>query len=146
MDEIDAIGGRRFSEGTSADREIQRTLMEVRRLVMTAWPEADPYLAQLLNQMDGFDSLGKTKIIMATNRPDTLDPALLRPGRLDRKIEIPLPNEQARLEILKIHAAPVNKSGEIDYEAVVKLSDGFNGADLRNVCTEAGMFAIREDR
>ncbi|KAJ9098588.1 26S protease regulatory subunit 10B [Naganishia friedmannii] len=128
MDEIDAIGGRRFSEGTSADREIQRTLME------------------LLNQMDGFDSLGRTKIIMATNRPDTLDPALLRPGRLDRKLEIPLPNEQARLEILKIHAAPVNKVGEIDYEAIVKLSDGFNGADLRNVCTEAGMFAIREDR
>jgi len=128
MDEIDAIGGRRFSEGTSADREIQRTLME------------------LLNQMDGFDTLGRTKLIMATNRPDTLDPALLRPGRLDRKIEIPLPNEQARLEILKIHAAPVNKSGEIDYEAIVKLSDGFNGADMRNVITEAGMFAIREDR
>ncbi|CAL1714164.1 unnamed protein product [Somion occarium] len=128
MDEIDAIGGRRFSEGTSADREIQRTLME------------------LLNQMDGFDSLGRTKLIMATNRPDTLDPALLRPGRLDRKIEIPLPNEQARLEILKIHAAPVNKGGDIDYEAIVKLSDGFNGADLRNVVTEAGMFAIRDDR
>jgi len=128
MDEIDAIGGRRFSEGTSADREIQRTLME------------------LLNQMDGFDSLGRTKLIMATNRPDTLDPALLRPGRLDRKIEIPLPNEQGRLEILKIHAAGVNKGGEIDFEAVVKLSDGFNGADLRNVCTEAGMFALREDR
>ncbi|TCD69147.1 26S proteasome subunit rpt4 [Steccherinum ochraceum] len=128
MDEIDAIGGRRFSEGTSADREIQRTLME------------------LLNQMDGFDSLGRTKLIMATNRPDTLDPALLRPGRLDRKIEIPLPNEQARMEILKIHAAPVNKGGEIDYEAIVKLSDGFNGADLRNVITEAGMFAIRDDR
>ena len=86
--------------------------------------------------MDGFDSLGKTKLIMATNRPDTLDPALLRPGRLDRKIEIPLPNEQGRLEILKIHAKPINKSGDIDYEAVVKLSDGFNGADLRNVCTE----------
>ncbi|KAF8519023.1 26S proteasome subunit P45 [Hysterangium stoloniferum] len=128
MDEIDAIGGRRFSEGTSADREIQRTLME------------------LLNQMDGFDSLGRTKLIMATNRPDTLDPALLRPGRLDRKIEIPLPNEQARLEILKIHAAPVNKGGDIEYEAIVKLSDGFNGADLRNVVTEAGMFAIRDDR
>ena len=96
--------------------------------------------------MDGFDSLGRTKLIMATNRPDTLDPALLRPGRLDRKIEIPLPNEQARLEILKIHAAPVNKGGEIDYEAIVKLSDGFNGADLRNVITEAGMFAIRDDR
>lgn len=83
---------------------------------------------------------------MATNRPDTLDPALLRPGRLDRKIEIPLPNEQARLEILKIHAAPVNKTADIDYEAIVKLSDGFNGADLRNVVTEAGMFAIRDDR
>jgi 26S proteasome regulatory subunit T4 len=72
--------------------------------------------------MDGFDSLGKTKLIMATNRPDTLDPALLRPGRLDRKIEVPLPNEQARLEILKIHAAPVNKGGDIDYEAIVKVS------------------------
>jgi 26S proteasome regulatory subunit T4 len=71
--------------------------------------------------MDGFDSLGKTKIIMATNRPDTLDPALLRPGRLDRKIEVPLPNEQARLEILKIHAGPVNKGGDIDYEAIVKV-------------------------
>jgi len=128
MDEIDAIGGRRFSEGTSADREIQRTLME------------------LLNQMDGFDYLGKTKLIMATNRPDTLDPALLRPGRLDRKIEIALPNEQGRMEILKIHAQPITKHGEIDYEAIVKLSDGFNGADLRNVCTEAGMVAIREER
>ncbi|KAL8588807.1 26S protease regulatory subunit 10B [Nucella lapillus] len=128
MDEIDAIGGRRFSEGTSADREIQRTLME------------------LLNQMDGFDALGQVKMIMATNRPDTLDPALLRPGRLDRKIEIPLPNEQARLEILKIHANPIAKHGEIDWEAVVKLSEDFNGADLRNVCTEAGMFAIRAER
>lgn len=77
---------------------------------------------QLLNQMDGFDSLGRTKLIMATNRPDTLDPALLRPGRLDRKIEIPLPNEQARLEILKIHSQPVNKSGEMDYEAIVKVT------------------------
>ena len=98
MDEIDAIGGRRFSEGTSADREIQRTLME------------------LLNQMDGFDKLGQVKMIMATNRPDVLDPALLRPGRLDRKIEIPLPNEQARLDILKIHAKPITKKGEIGEE------------------------------
>ncbi|BGP13914.1 hypothetical protein JCM10213_002557 [Rhodosporidiobolus nylandii] len=128
MDEIDAIGGRRFSEGTSADREIQRTLME------------------LLNQLDGFDYLGKTKVIFATNRPDTLDPALMRPGRVDRKIEIPLPNEVARMEILKIHAAPIRKVGEIDYEAIVKLTEGFNGADLRNVCTEAGMFAIRDER
>ncbi|XP_017122151.1 26S proteasome regulatory subunit 10B [Drosophila elegans] len=128
MDEIDAIGGRRFSEGTSADREIQRTLME------------------LLNQMDGFDALGQVKMIMATNRPDTLDPALLRPGRLDRKLEIPLPNEVARMDILKIHAGPLSKRGEIDYEAVVKLSDMFNGADLRNICTEAGLFALRSDR
>ena len=119
MDEIDAIGGRRFSEGTSADREIQRTLME------------------LLNQLDGFDYLGKTKIIMATNRPDTLDPALLRAGRLDRKIEIPLPNEVGRLEIMKIHAAGVVTEGDIDFESVVKMSDGLNGADLRNVVTEA---------
>ncbi|CAO1615744.1 unnamed protein product [Sympodiomycopsis kandeliae] len=128
MDEVDAIGGRRFSEGTSADREIQRTLME------------------LLNQMDGFDYLGKTKIIMATNRPDTLDPALMRPGRIDRKIEIPLPNEQGRLEILKVHTRSIAKKEELDFEAIVKLSDGFNGADLRNVATEAGMFAIRDDR
>jgi len=128
MDEIDAIGGRRFSEGTSADREIQRTLME------------------LLNQMDGFDTLGKVKIVMATNRPDVLDPALLRPGRLDRKIEIPLPNEAGRLDIIKIHASTITKHGDIDYEAVAKLAEGFNGADLRNVCTEAGMFAIRVER
>lgn len=128
MDEIDAIGGRRFSEGTSADREIQRTLME------------------LLNQMDGFDTIGQVKVIMATNRPDVLDPALLRPGRLDRKIEIPLPNEQGRLQVLKIHSRKVQKQGEIDLDAIVKLSEGFNGADLRNVCTEAGMFAIRAER
>ncbi|KAJ9483909.1 hypothetical protein VN97_g9481 [Penicillium thymicola] len=128
MDEIDAIGGRRFSEGTSADREIQRTLME------------------LLNQLDGFDYLGKTKIIMATNRPDTLDPALLRAGRLDRKIEIPLPNEVGRLEILKIHTSTVQQEGDIDFESVVKMSDGLNGADLRNVVTEAGLFAIKDYR
>jgi 26S proteasome regulatory subunit T4 len=85
-------------------------------------------------------------MIMATNRPDVLDPALLRPGRLDRKIEIPLPNEQSRTEILKIHASGITKHGEIDYESIVKLAEGFNGADLRNVCTEAGMFAIRAER
>lgn len=128
MDEIDAIGGKRFGQGTSADREIQRTLME------------------LLNQLDGFDELGQVKVIMATNRPDTLDPALLRPGRLDRKVEIPLPNETARFDIIKIHAGKLTKHGEIDYDALVRLSDGFNGADLRNICTEAGMFAIRAER
>ena len=128
MDEIDAIGGSRFSEGTSADREIQRTLME------------------LLNQMDGFEEQGQVKMVMATNRPDILDPALLRPGRLDRKIEIPEPNEMQRLEILKIHSANITKRGDIDYESVVKLADGLNGADMRNLCTEAGLFAIRSDR
>jgi 26S proteasome regulatory subunit T4 len=87
--------------------------------------------------MDGFDSLGRTKLIMATNRPDTLDPALLRPGRLDRKIEVPLPNEQARLEILKIHAAPVNKGGEIDYEAIVKVVSisSLSSVTLRMLCS-----------
>ena len=128
IDEIDAIGGKRASEGSSADREIHRTLME------------------MLNQIDGFDDLGKVKVIMATNRPDVLDPALLRPGRLDRKIEIPLPNESGRVDILKIHSKPMTKKGEIEYEALGKLTDGFNGADLRNVCTEAGMFAIRAQR
>merc|ERR1712072_359939 len=96
MDEIDAIGGRRFSEGTSSDREIQRTLME------------------LLNQLDGFEALGKVKMVMATNRPDILDPALLRPGRLDRKIEIPLPNEASRMDIVKIHAKKIKTQGDID--------------------------------
>ena len=128
MDEVDAIGGKRFSEGTSADREIQRTLME------------------LLNQMDGFDVLGKVKMVMATNRPDVLDPALMRPGRLDRKIEIPLPNEAGRVEVLKIHAAKINKHGDIDYEAIAKIADDFNAADMRNICTEGGMFAIRDER
>jgi len=128
MDEIDAIGGSRFSEGTSADREIQRTLME------------------LLNQMDGFEEQGQVKMVMATNRPDILDPALLRPGRLDRKIEIPEPNETQRLEILKIHSQSITKRGNIDWESVVKLADGLNGADMRNICTEAGLFAIRSDR
>jgi 26S proteasome regulatory subunit T4 len=155
MDEIDAIGGKRFSEGTSADREIQRTLMEI------------------LAQLDGFNALENVKTIMATNRvrwgvragprasmhacllartltarcccmqPDILDPALMRPGRLDRKIEIKLPNEQGRI---KIHAAPLAKRGDIDYESVVKIAEGFNGADLRNCCTEAGLFAIRAER
>lgn len=128
MDEIDAIGQKRTGIGHSHDRDTQRTLME------------------LLAHLDGFDPLGKTKMVMATNRPDTLDAALLRPGRLDRKIEIPLPNSTARLEIIKIHAQNINKQGDIDYEPIVKLSDGFNGADLRNVCTEAGMFAIRDQR
>ena len=128
IDEIDAIGGKRNDDASSSEREVHRTLME------------------LLNQIDGFDDLGKVKVIMATNRPDVLDPALLRPGRLDRKIEIPLPNESARIDILKIHSKPMTKKGEIEFEALGKITDEFNGADLRNVCTEAGMFAIRAQR
>ncbi|ORD94715.1 PRS10 [Enterospora canceri] len=127
MDEIDAIGGSRSDESNSSDREVQRTLME------------------LLNQLDGFSALDDVKVIMATNRPDILDPALLRPGRLDRKIEIGLPNEQGRKEILRIHSQKMNQE-EIDLDLVVKMSAGFNGADLRNVCTEAGMIALREER
>lgn len=128
MDEIDAIGGKRSRDSSSSDREVQRTLME------------------LLNQLDGFKELDNVKIIMATNRPDILDPALLRPGRLDRKIEIPLPNEQGRKEILKIHSMEMNAIEEIDYITLSKLSAGFNGADLRNVCTEAGMIALKDER
>lgn len=128
MDEIDAIGGKRSNDSNSSDREVQRTLME------------------LLNQLDGFSDLDDVKIIMATNRPDILDVALLRPGRLDRKIEIPLPTERGRKEILTIHSKRMERSGDVDFDHLVKLTVGFNGADLRNVCTEAGMIAMREDR
>uniref|UniRef100_A0A5S6Q838 AAA domain-containing protein n=1 Tax=Trichuris muris TaxID=70415 RepID=A0A5S6Q838_TRIMR len=128
IDEIDAIGSKRQPHGNSADREIQRTMLE------------------LLHQMDGFNPLQKVKVIMATNRPDALDPALLRPGRLDRKIEVPLPNQKARLEILKVHLKNVNKCKSIDLTSIVHMTEGLNGADLRNVVTEAGYNAIRDDR
>lgn len=128
FDEIDAIGGQRSSDNNSSDKEVQRTLME------------------LLNQMDGFNSLDNVKIIMATNRPDILDAALLRPGRLDRKIEIPLPNEKGRKDIMRIHSEKIQKGEDIDFDNLVKLTVGFNGADLRNLCTEAGLMAVREER
>jgi 26S proteasome regulatory subunit T4 len=128
IDEIDAIGGRRFSEGSSADREIQRTLME------------------LLNQMDGFSEINDIKIIMATNRPDVLDPALLRPGRLDRKLHIPLPSKSALIEIFTIYFKKLKKHGIIDLEKIADLCKNFNGADIRSLCTEAGLFAIRDER
>ncbi|KAM0677365.1 26S protease regulatory subunit 10B [Binucleata daphniae] len=130
IDEIDAIGGKRSSESTSSDREVQRTLME------------------LLAQMDGFSQLDTVKIIMATNRPDILDEALLRPGRLDRKVEIPLPTDKARKEIFGIHSKKMKSEGLDDnlMKSLVALSDGFNGADIRNVCTEAGMCAVRDER
>ncbi|CDY39033.1 BnaA02g17220D [Brassica napus] len=125
MDEIDAIGRRRSSYGEGDTSECGRVLIE------------------LLSQLDGFDELDKVKVIMATNRPDVLDPALLRPGRIDKKIEFSLPNEDSRMRILKIHASGITKQGAIDYEKVVKLSEGFSGADMRNICTEAGMLALR---
>lgn len=127
IDEIDAIAGKRFGDGNSSDREIQRTLME------------------LLAQMDGFSALPKVKFIMATNRPDTLDPALLRPGRLDRKIEIPLPSEQARLQILRIHLGSARLADDVELEPLLPLSEGFSAADLRNLVTEAGTLALREE-
>lgn len=128
IDEIDAIGGRRFSEGSSADREIQRTLME------------------LLNQMDGFSELNDIKVIMATNRPDVLDPALLRPGRLDRKLQIPLPSKNALIDIFNIYFKKLTNKGPIDSEKIIDSCINFNGADIRNLCTEAGLFAIRDER
>jgi 26S proteasome regulatory subunit T4 len=128
IDEIDAIAMRRIGDGQGNDRSTQRILLE------------------LLAQLDGFASSDQVKVLMATNRPDVLDPALLRPGRLDRKIEIPLPNENARHEIMKIHAKPLRIQGDVDWDSIIKLSEGFNGADLRNVATEAGMFALRAER
>ena len=97
-----------------------------------------------MNQMDGFDSLGRIKLIMATNRPDTLDPALLRSGRLDRKIEFPLPNETARARILEIHSRKMTIGPDVNYEELARSTDEFNGAQLKAVCVEAGMIALRE--
>ncbi|CAC27027.1 26S proteasome AAA-ATPase subunit [Guillardia theta] len=128
IDEVDAIGGKRFSEGSSADREIHRTLIE------------------LLNQLDGYDQYENIKTIMATNRPDILDPALLRPGRLDRKILIPLPNRDGLSSILKIYFKRLNKKGSIDINKIIKICKYYNGADIRNLCTEAGLFSIRNER
>ena len=128
IDELDAIGAKRLDSATSGDREVQRTLM------------------QLLAEMDGFENRGEVKIIGATNRSDILDPALLRPGRFDRLIDIPLPTYEARVEIIKIHTAGMNLAQEIDAEKIAKLSDGASGADIKAIAMEAGMFAIRAER
>ncbi len=127
IDEIDAIGSRRLDLSTSGDREVQRTLM------------------QLLAEMDGFDPLGDVKIIAATNRPDILDEALIRPGRFDRIIEIPLPNLDARKQIFRIHTRSMNLK-DVDIDLLAKNTEGFSGADIKAVCTEAGMNAIRDLR
>ncbi len=128
VDELDAIGSRRLDSATSGDREVQRTLM------------------QLLSEIDGFDPRGDVKFIAATNRPDILDPALLRPGRFDRMIAIPLPAVEGRAEILKIHAKKMRVGPDVVLEKVAAATEGASGADLKAVCTEAGMFAIRADR
>jgi len=128
IDELDAIGAKRLDSATSGDREVQRTLM------------------QLLAEMDGFENRGEVKIIGATNRSDILDPALLRPGRFDRLIDIPLPTYEARIEIVKIHTSGMNLAQEIDAEKIAKLTEGASGADIKAIAMEAGMFAIRGER
>ena len=126
FDEVDSFGSTRF--GDSEQNEVQRTMLE------------------LINQLDGFDSRGNIKVIMATNRPDILDPALLRPGRLDRKIEFKVPDLDGRTKILRINAKVMSVEKNIRYELIARMCNGATGAELRAVCIEAGMFAIRERR
>lgn len=128
IDELDSVGAKRLELATSGDREVQRTLM------------------QLLAELDGFNPLGEVKIIGATNRPDILDEALLRPGRFDRIIEIPVPSHDARAAIFAIHSKRMNLEESVNFEELSSKSDGATGADIKAVCTEAGMFAIRENR
>ena len=129
MDEIDSIGGTRVeSSGGKGDSEVQRTMLE------------------LVNQLDGFEASKNIKVLMATNRIDILDSALLRPGRIDRKIEFPNPNEAARFDILRIHSRRMNLTRGINLRAIAAAMDGASGAEIKAVCTEAGMFALRERR
>jgi len=128
IDEIDSVGAKRLELATSGDREVQRTLM------------------QLLAELDGFNPLGEVKIIGATNRPDILDEALLRPGRFDRIIEIPMPNFESRSEIYKIHTKRMNLDATVNLEELAVHSEGATGADIKAIATEAGMFAIRDNR
>ena len=129
FDEVDSIGGTRFDgDGDSGDTDVQNTMLE------------------LVNQLDGFDARGNIKVLMATNRPDTLDPALKRPGRLDRKVEFGLPDLEGRTQIFKIHARPMTCERGIRFELLARLCPNTTGAEIRSVCTEAGMFAIRARR
>ncbi len=127
IDELDAIGSQRLKIATSGDREVQRTLM------------------QLLSELDGFDMRGDVKIIGATNRVDILDPALLRPGRFDRMIEFPIPDEVSRESIFKIHTRNLTVEDDPNIKKFVNLTEGATGADIKAICTEAGMYAIRRD-
>ena len=126
IDELDAVGAKRMDVGTTGDREVQRTLM------------------QLLGELDGFTPRGNVSIMAASNRPDILDEALLRPGRFDRIIKIPLPEEEARLKIIKIHAKEMSVSKGINYKKIAAETEGLSGADLRALCVEAGMNAIND--
>ncbi|CAO0798242.1 unnamed protein product [Mucor circinelloides] len=128
IDEIDAIATKRFDAQTGADREVQRILLE------------------LLNQMDGFDQTSNVKVIMATNRADTLDPALLRPGRLDRKIEFPTPDRRQKRLIFQTITSKMNLSEEVDLEEFVSRPDKLSGAEIAAICQEAGMHAVRKNR
>ena len=126
IDELDAVGTKRFDSEKSGDREVQRTMLE------------------LLNQLDGFASDDRVKVLAATNRVDVLDPALLRSGRLDRKIEFPLPNEEARAQILKIHSRKMTVDEGVNWAELARSTDEFGGAQLKAVCVEAGMIALRK--
>ncbi len=128
IDELDAVASRRLDIATSGDREVQRTLM------------------QLLSMLDGFDPRGDVRIIAATNRPDILDSALTRPGRFDRIIEFPFPDKEARIQILRIHMRNMNIHSDVDVSILASKTTSSSGADLKAICTEAGMFAIRELR
>ncbi len=128
IDEIDAIASKRTDSKTSGDAEVQRTMM------------------QLLSEMDGFDERGEVRIMAATNRFDMLDEAILRPGRFDRLIEVPDPDETGRAEILRIHARDTNVADDVDFDALAADLDDYSGADIAALATEAGMFAIRDDR
>ncbi len=128
VDELDAVGSHRLDIATSGDREVQRTLM------------------QLLSELDGFDSRGQVAIIGATNRPDILDPALLRPGRFDRIIEFPFPDIDSRKAIFEIHTRGMNIDSKLNLDGVISATQGYTGADIKAICTEAGMFAIRDSR
>ena len=128
FDEVDAIGGARSDDTGGGDNEVQRTMLEI------------------VNQLDGFDARGNIKVLMATNRPDTLDPALLRPGRLDRKVEFGLPELESRTQIFKIHTRAMPVAKNLRYELLARMCPNTTGAEIRSVCTEAGMFAIRARR
>merc|ERR1712238_449689 len=128
IDEIDAIGTRRYDSNSGGEREIQRTMLE------------------LLNQLDGFDSRGDVKVIMATNRIDSLDPALIRPGRIDRKIEFPLPDEKTKRRIFNIHTSRMTLSTCVKVDEYILAKDDLSGADIKAICTEAGLMALRERR